>query len=103
MKTLLGMLIALGASLSLAGCAGAPVRPDSQGGLRLRCVPEDATVILDEEYRGACRLFSARPLPLQRGAHRLEVQADGHFPYYGDLDASGVVQTLEVVLVQRPE
>ncbi|MBI2895115.1 MAG: PEGA domain-containing protein [Deltaproteobacteria bacterium] len=73
------------------------------GRLRLRCRPADAVVYLDEEYRGACRLFQTRAVPVGEGTHRLQVEATGYFPYYGELDTAGTTQTLEVELVPRPD
>lgn len=91
-------------ALAAAGCAGANAsRRGPTGGLKLRCTPADATVYVDDEYRGACTLFARHALPLERGNHRLMVDASGHFPYYGEVDTGGIVQTLEVELVSRPD
>ena len=92
------------AAAAAAGCAGAngTVRGPT-GGIKLRCTPAEATVYVDDEYRGACTLFARRALPLAPGDHRLQVDASGHFPYYGEVNTSGIVQTLEVELVARPE
>jgi hypothetical protein len=96
--------VALYAVVTLAACAGAngTVRGPT-GGIKLRCTPADATVYVDDEYRGACTLFAERPLLLAAGDHRLQVDASGHFPYYGEVNTSGIVQTLEVELVARPD
>lgn len=89
---------------AVAGCAGANgARRGPTGGLRLRCTPADSTVYVDDEYRGACTLFARHALPLGQGAHRVEVDASGYFPYYGEVDTSGIVQVLEVELVARPD
>lgn len=100
-----GLSLLLGlAALALVGCAGASgqVRGPT-GGIKLRCAPADATVYVDDEYRGSCTLFARRALPLPPGDHRLQVDASGHFPYYAEVNTSGIVQTLEVELVVRPD
>jgi hypothetical protein len=98
-------LLPLSVLLALAaGCAGANAsRRGPAGGLKLRCTPADATVYVDDEYRGACTLFAQHALPLPAGSHRVQVEASGRFPYYGEVDTAGILQTLEVVLVPRPD
>lgn len=92
------------AAALLGGCGGALAeRGGPAGGLKLRCRPAEAVVYLDEEYRGACRLFESRAVPVGPGSHRLQVEATGYFPYYGELDTGGTIQTLEVELVRRPD
>ena len=100
------VLAAIGFGLLVAatGCAGANgARRGPTGGLKLRCVPPASTVYVDDEYRGSCTLFARHALPLERGTHRLQVDASGYFPYYGEVDTGGIIQTLEVELVARPD
>ena len=88
----------------LGACAGAAAgRPGPTSGLRLRCDPADATVLVDDEVEGSCALFARRPLALAPGRHRLEVGATGHYPEYLEIEVGRRARSLEVRLVPRPD
>ena len=95
---------ALGLAIATAmGCASGPSVRGVRSTLLVRGEPAEARVYVDDEYAGTARALRTRPLPLPPGPHRLQVEHDGYFPYYGEVDLGGVQQTIEIRLVERPD
>ena len=62
-------------------------RRSADGQLRVETVPEGATVVVDDRYRGTTPLWVNPVLP---GSHRLRIEMNGRFPWKRDLQiASG--------------
>jgi hypothetical protein len=57
-------------------------RRPADGQLRVDSVPEGATVVFDERYRGATPLWVN---PVAPGTHRLRIEMNGRFPWKQDL------------------
>jgi hypothetical protein len=100
MRPLLFVLLFL-----LAGACPAPPAPPPPptGGVRLEGGPPEATVVVNERVQGTVGQLSQIPLQLRPGAYRLEVTADGYFPWYGEIEIGDVLQTVQVELRPVPQ
>ncbi|MDB4931372.1 MAG: hypothetical protein JWM10_3856 [Myxococcaceae bacterium] len=90
--------------MALLGCATArPRATPAAGALVFACEPADARVTLDENDLGPCALWSARPLGLGAGTHRLVVARDGYLPLESEVVPDGRRVTVRAVLRRVPE
>ena len=89
-------------AVALGACGGAQ-RPRAAGYYRFQCDPPDARVIVDEEDRGACSLWSTRALGLRAGVHRIRVAREGWLPMESEATPAGGVVTVTARLRRVPD
>jgi hypothetical protein len=82
-------IVAIGL-LAAAGCSGTQ-RVRAAGLYRFECDPSDARVIVDEDDRGPCSVWSTRWLGLTAGPHRLRIAREGWLPQESDITPQGRV------------
>jgi hypothetical protein len=77
----------LAALTALAACGPRPpvVRPEAQG-LLIVCPVADALILVDDRVVGNAATLRRRELPILPGVHRIEVQAERHFPRYAEVE-----------------
>ena len=73
----------------MAGCSAVQTADTSTGYalLTVDCRPPHAEVWIDERYMGALTDLRENTLPLAPGRRRIEIGADGYYPYRRDLNA----------------
>jgi len=74
------LLGALGA-LALPGCISSAQPETGTASLRVRPVPENAMVRIDDETVVDGRAIAVQPVRLRTGRHLVSVEADGYFPH----------------------
>ncbi len=95
--------IALLLSTGCVQCFGP--RPPATGEpalLRVRPVPEDARVRVDDEAVVDGRVIALQPVSLSVGRHLVTVEADGFFPHDLELDLPSGETTVDIRLRPLP-
>jgi hypothetical protein len=54
-------------------------------GILLDCDVPQASVFVDDYYLKHAAAWREKPMPLAPGMHRVELTADGYYPYYGEV------------------
>ena len=65
----------------VSGCMSAAQPSGGTAELRVRPVPEDALVRIDDETVIDGRAIAAQPVRLRTGTHLVSIEADGYFPH----------------------
>lgn len=94
-------LVVLG-SLALAGCMSAASPSGGTAELRVRPVPENALVRIDDETVIDGRAIAVQPVRLRTGRHLVTIEADGFFPHDIGLDLPAGETTLDIRLRPLP-
>ncbi len=69
----------------LGALACAHTSGEGTRGILLDCDLPEANVFVDDFYLQHAASWRGKPMPLRPGWHRLEVVADGYYPYYGEV------------------
>lgn len=95
------LLVALVAPL---GCSAIQPMPGGgdRGLLRLEVEPPTAEVYIDSEYRGVVEGWAAQTIPVEAGAHRIELRADGYMTQRFDITV-GAGEEVTLELAMEPE
>jgi hypothetical protein len=87
---------------------GTPAREAAHPGgkttsLRLRGTPDQASVVLDDQFLGNLAFVASHGVALPRGKHRLTVEAQGYFPFDREITGDEGPVSLEVQLRAIPQ
>jgi PEGA domain len=83
---------------ALAGCAHTDPNVGKRG-IWLDCDLPGANVYVDDVYLQHALRWRSQPMPLHPGFHRVEVTADGYYPFYAEVTVGDAgFQKLEVRL-----
>lgn len=83
-------------------CYG-PGRPESRPAmLRVRAVPEEARVSIDDRYVATARTLAAEPRALRAGHHQITLESPGYFPHDLELDLPSGETAIDVRLRPLP-
>ncbi|MFO0697156.1 MAG: PEGA domain-containing protein [Polyangiales bacterium] len=83
-------------------CYG-PGRPDQAPAmLRVRAVPEEARVSIDDRYAATARTLAVEPRALRPGHHQITLEAPGYFPHDLELDLPSGETAIDVRLRPLP-
>jgi hypothetical protein len=107
-RVLLAALASLATAAAASACGLQP--PDTSArrervSLRLRGMPPDAAVVIDEEAVGQLDFVAAHGVALPVGVHHVTVKATGYFPWDREVEAksgSAPIQ-LDVALTPIPD
>jgi hypothetical protein len=75
--------VAACALLAAVGCAH--LDPMGRRGIVLECDVPEANVFVDDYYIDHALRWQKRQMPLRPGFHRIEIDADGYYPFYGEV------------------
>jgi hypothetical protein len=70
--------------IGLLALACAHAGPGDRG-ILLDCALPGANVFVDDVPLHHALRWRGRPMPLRPGPHRIEVTAEGHYPFYGEV------------------
>ncbi len=76
-----------------------PARVATRGELVLKCVPDDAEVLLDGVPQGTCADFAGEPWGLKLKQGRVEVKKQGFLPWNSQLETDGTRVVMNVTLI----
>ncbi len=78
-----------------------PARVTTKSELVLRCMPNDAEVLLDGVPQGTCDDFGGEPkgLSIPKGARHVQVKKRGYLPWDSFLETDGTRVVMTVTLI----
>lgn len=97
------LVLALLMSTGCVECYG-PRDPSGSepAALRVRAVPENARVVIDDDTVVAAAATAAQPVRLSVGRHLITVEADGYFPHDLEVDLPSGETAVDVSLRPLP-